>query len=385
MDHAQISQTLSRALGDAAQERSFVPLLDGLKHALMAAGVQVDRLQLPMSRVLGFRHPTYGLIILEWNHEIGYTSSLRSHDEMSPERASGARNTPFEGIVMKGDSHLIVPDLQSDSPTLPALVTLQARGYRGYLALGLPLPTGNHQPIAVCSRAPYPPNLPEHLDPLRTTLGIAVYAAIRTSQAIRVSQAYIGREAGPRVLDGEIRRGSTRRVEAGIVFCDIRGFTDLSERVEPETVVRVVNEVFAEVGDAAETRGGEILKFIGDAMLVIFPVSDNHAEVARAMVETARESLTRVESMSCDIRIGFGGHIGEVVQGNIGTPTRLDFTVMGPAVNLASRLEGLCKTLEADAVFSEAVAVYGLGLVQTGPQSVKGFVEPVETFTLGPG
>ena len=382
MDHAQISQILSRALGDASRDHSFLPLLDGLRAALTAAGVTVDRLQLPMSRALGFRHPTYGLVILEWNDAVGYTTSLRTHAELGPERGSGARNTPFEGIIRNGDSHLMVADLQSEPQTLPALVDLQSRGYRGYLALGLPLPTGNHQPIAVCSRAPFPPDLPAHLDGFRATFGLAIYAAIRTSQAVRVSMAYIGREAGPRVLEGEIQRGSTQRLEAGIVFCDIRGFTALSERVGPETVVRVVNDVFAVVGEAAESRGGEILKFIGDAMLVIFPVSDSRTDVARAMVETARESLAGVEALDCDIHIGFGGHIGEVVQGNIGTPNRLDFTVMGSAVNLASRLESLCKTLNADAVFSDTVALEGLGLVPAGPQSVKGVAEPVETFTL---
>ena len=148
------------------------------------------------------------------------------------------------------------------------------------------------------------------------------------------------------------------------------------------SVVRVVNHVFAVVGEAAESRGGEILKFIGDAMLVIFPVSDSRTDVARAMVETARESLAGVEALDCDIHIGFGGHIGEVVQSNIGTPNRLDFTVMGSAVNLASRLESLCKTLNADAVFSDTVALEGRGLGPAGPQSVKGVAEPVETFTL---
>jgi len=382
MDHAQIALDLSHALGTAARDQSFRPFVDGLRRALSSAGVRVDRLQLPMSRMLGFRHPTFGLVLSEWNDEHGHGTTVRTHAQLDATGVSGARDTPFEGIVFRGESHMIVPDLEASDASMAVLEDLRSRGYRGYLALGLPLPTGEDQPLAICSREPFPTDLPERLAPLRSLLGITVYAAIRTSQAFRVSQAYIGRESGPRVLQGEIQRGTTQRLEAGIIFCDIRGFTALSERVGPEEVVRVVNEVFAIVGEAAERRGGEILKFIGDAMLVIFPVADDRADTARAMVETARTALAGVAALDSGVQIGFGGHIGEVVQGNIGTPERLDFTVMGPAVNLASRLEGLCKPLKADAVFSDTVALEELGLVPAGPQSVKGVAAPVEAFTL---
>jgi class 3 adenylate cyclase len=100
------------------------------------------------------------------------------------------------------------------------------------------------------------------------------------------------------------------------------------------------------------------------------------------MVETARASLAGVAALDAGVAVGFGGHIGEVVQGNIGTPNRLDFTVMGPAVNLASRLEGLCKPLQADAVFSESVAAGTEGLRPAGRHAVKGVADPVATFTL---
>lgn len=383
MDQAEIAHILSRALGTAAEPPSFLPLIDGIRDALRAAGMQVDRVQLPLSRIMGFRHPTLGLVLATWDDESGHDGSeVMTHAFLDKLTIHGVMGTPFEGIVLRGEPHLFLPDLQADHGGIEMLGKLRDRGYRGYLALGLPTPEGHNQPLSICSRDPYPPDIPALVSTLRPLLGLTVYAGYRTSQAVRLAQAYIGHDSGPRVLAGDIQRGSTRKLEAGIVFCDIRGFTALSERLGAEGVVRVVNEVFGVIGKEAEDRGGEILKFIGDAMLVVFPVEGDRAAVARAMVETARASVAGVAALDAGVAVGFGGHIGEVVQGNIGTPNRLDFTVMGPAVNLASRLEGLCKPLQADAVFSQTVADAVEGLRPAGRHAVKGVAEAVSAFTI---
>lgn len=383
MDHAEIANILSRALGAAAAPPSFLPLIDGVRDALRAAGMRVDRVQLPMSRIMGFRHPTLGLVLATWDDQTGHAGSeVITHAFLDKLTINGVVGTPYEGLVLRGEPHLFVPDLAEDDRGIEMLRKLRDRGYRGYLALGLPTPEAHNQPLSICSRAPYPPDTAERIGALRPLLGLTVYAGYRTSQAVRLAEAYIGHDSGPRVLAGEIQRGSTRKLEAGIVFCDIRGFTALSERLGAEGVVRVVNEVFDVIGKEAEGRGAEILKFIGDAMLLVFPVEGDRAAVAQAMVETARASLAGVAALDAGVAVGFGGHIGEVVQGNIGTPNRLDFTVMGPAVNLASRLEGLCKPLQADAVFSESVAAGTEGLRPAGRHAVKGVADPVTTFTL---
>ncbi len=221
-------------------------------------------------------------------------------------------------------------------------------------------------------------------------LALAIYGAYRTSQAIQVARSYIGPTTGPRVLNGDISRGSTHTIEAGIMFCDVRGFTSLSERLGAEAVVPVMNRLFEVIGEEAEARDGEILKFIGDALLVVYALGERTpADVAHAMVETVRAAVERVrevaEELALPVAAGFGCHIGEVVYGNIGTMDRLDFTVMGPAVNLSSRLESLCKVVDRPAVFSEAIARHVEGLRPGGRHAVKGITEPVPVSVLSEG
>jgi adenylate cyclase len=388
MEHAPIAQGLVAALGRAAEEPSFLPLMEGIHEALVLAGVDADRIQLPMARSHGFRHPTLGLLLLTWTREDGTSDSeSMTHAQLDRLTLPGVVGTPFEHVVLHGAPPLRL-HLDQDAGGFGTLERLRDRGFRDYCAMGIPMPSGIRQPLSLCTRGSFPEDLPRRLQDIEGLLGLAIYGAYRTSQAMRMAEVYIGPQSGPRVLAGEIQRGSTRRIEAGIVFCDVRGFTALSERLGAERVVAVVNRVFEAVEDEARPRGGEILKFIGDAILLVFPVAspEQRASVCGALVETARRSLAAVEvlgeELSLPLGIGFGGHLGEVVQGNVGTPERLDFTVMGPAVNLASRLEGLCKPLRSGAVFSEAVAEHVPGLSRAGAHELKGLPGPVGAWVL---
>ena len=170
------------------------------------------------------------------------------------------------------------------------------------------------------------------------------------------------------------------------MFCDVRGFTALSQKLGTD-IIATMNQLFEAIGEEAEKRGGEILKFIGDAMLLIFRLDDStHDAVSRAMLETVDSARCRIEAVSASsghsLSVGFGCHIGNVIYGNIGTPSRLDFTVMGPAVNLASRLESLCKTVNATAVFSEAVNRHCSGLASAGTHQLKGIEESVPVWIV---
>ena len=387
MDPTALARKMVDALGQAAERQSFQPLVEGIEAVLAASGVVADRIQLPMARNLGFRHPTLGLLLVTWTREHGVAGTeTMSHEQLDQLSLPGVAGTPFEHTVLHGAPPLRLR-LAQDDGGFELLGRLREQGYRDYCNMGIPMPSGLRQPLSICTRGSFPEDVAERLQSLEGLLALAIYGAYRTSQAMRMAQVYIGPESGPRVLAGQIKRGSTRRIEAGIVFCDVRGFTAMSERLGAEKVVAVVNRVFAEVEAEARPRGGEILKFIGDAMLLVFPVEGRSpAEVAEAVVQTAQRSLARVEALTTELELplglGFGAHLGEVVQGNVGTPERLDFTVMGPAVNLASRLESLCKPLGAQAVFSTQVAEHVQGLQIAGEHQLKGIAEPVPVWVL---
>ena len=218
-------------------------------------------------------------------------------------------------------------------------------------------------------------------------LALSLYGAYQTDVASALAQTYLGTRTAENVLTGNIYRGSHDTLDAGIVFCDVRGFTAMSEKLGAEGVVKVMNDIFQIIEAEIAPRNGEILKFIGDALLVVFPrgaeVSDE--QVSEQMVQSALQSVMRVEALgrqlNLPLSVGFGCHLGSVLYGNIGTETRLDFTVMGPAVNLTSRLESMCKSLGAQLTVSRDVAQnYGGHLQSFGVHSVKGVAEPVEIW-----
>ena len=203
---------------------------------------------------------------------------------------------------------------------------------------------------------------------------------------------YVGRKAGERVLTGQIRRGSGETIRAVIWMSDIRGFTTLSDRLPRDALIALLNGYFDCVGAAIEAAGGEILKFIGDAVLAIFPLGVRYdlgvtAGAAIRAAERARTGLDALRKLPGGEKLDFGValHVGDVMYGNIGTSQRLDFTVIGPAVNLTARLESLTATLgEPILVSSEIAAAIGakLGprLESVGRHALKGMAAPVEAF-----
>jgi adenylate cyclase len=390
---------LIEGLDVMAEQVDFRPLLESVRSVLSASGVEADRVQIPMTKVLGFRHPTLWGVILTWHRQRNFAdTSMVTHDEAqanglpmtgpmtAPLDDTGAPRNPYFYIWGERD-WLYECDLESPDDDFELFEKMRADGFRYYACFRLKMPaTEIPAVVSLAAAEPFPDDLRQRLEPLRGLLGITCYAACRTSQAHKIAVSYVGRTTGPKVLEGHMVRGSSQTVEAGVMFCDVRGFTALSQKVGAE-IIPIMNQLFEAIGDEAEQRGGEILKFIGDAMLLIFPLEgSSQAGVAEAMLETVRHALPRVAQVAQrtghDVSAGFGCHIGDVIYGNIGTPERLDFTVMGSCVNLASRLESLCKPLEATAVFSQSVQAHCAELSPAGSHALKGISEPVRVWVL---
>lgn len=205
---------------------------------------------------------------------------------------------------------------------------------------------------------------------------------------------YVGNRAGERVLGGQIRRGHTETMNAAIWLSDLRGFTALSDRLPAEKIVDVLNAYFDCQVQPILDRGGEVLKFMGDGLLAVFPIAedDGHAqEVCRNVLEAARESRARVDALQCDsdgaivgpLRFGVALHVGKILYGNIGGGNRLDFTCIGPAVNLAARLEKIAGKLGRTVVASEDFTrICASGWSDLGEFPIAGFARAERVYGL---
>jgi adenylate cyclase len=189
---------------------------------------------------------------------------------------------------------------------------------------------------------------------------------------------YVGIDAEKRILSGHTRRGEVESLEAALMFCDMRGFTELSNRLPSERMLELLNIYFDQAVPVVTEGGGEILKFMGDGMLALFRDAARPSSSCAAAFKAARLAHERLGAMSLpdvELRAGIGLHFGEVSYGNIGSGERLDFTVIGRDVNLTSRIEGFCELSER---FASLLTLPGA--TSLGWHVIKGFVEPIQLF-----
>jgi adenylate cyclase len=212
---------------------------------------------------------------------------------------------------------------------------------------------------------------------------------IKNRLARTLLETYVGSHASEMVLAGATRRGSGTTVRAAIMICDLRDFTRISDNWPRDDVIDLLNGYFDAMSEPIARHGGEILKFIGDGLLAIFPLDRPSAcanllhAVAEARQAMAALNKSNGEAGRAPLNYGIGVHVGDVMYGNIGSLTRLDFTVIGPAVNMASRLEALTKQLGRNVLLSRAFADLvqsDFDLERVGEYPVRGFSDPIELF-----
>ena len=272
----------------------------------------------------------------------------------------------------------------------PILADLRSEGATDFLALPLHFLNGEVHAASFAARRPGGFGDAEvaalrRLMPPFTRVA-EIYALRRMAR--NILDAYLGQQAGEKVLAGQIKRGDGEEIRAVIWFCDLRDSTPLADSMSREAFLALLNEYFECVLGPVQERNGEILRFIGDAALAIFPVGNDPAAVACAKaLAAAKDSITRMEKLnatrSTPLRFGIGLHLGLVLYGNIGTPTRIEFTVIGAAANEAARIESLCKALKVDLLISEHVARHLAEPPRSlGRHALRGVGEPIELFTV---
>jgi adenylate cyclase len=281
------------------------------------------------------------------------------------------------------------------SPHFPIVEELQAEGVTDYIALPLPFIGGTVNASSWTTRQPGG-FTEEQLAALRkivTPLARVIEIISLTRTAASLLDTYVGNRAGERIMGGQIRRGHTETMNAAIWLSDLRGFTALSDRLPAETVVSILNQYFDCQVAAIKKHGGEVLKYMGDGLLAVFPIDEyvgDERQVCLHVLEAAHESRASVADLQYPIgdaierfRFGVALHVGRILYGNIGGGNRLDFTCIGPAVNLAARLEKIASQTRRTVVASEGFAgICRGGWSDLGEFPVAGFSKAARVYGL---
>ncbi|MGB0684078.1 MAG: adenylate/guanylate cyclase domain-containing protein [Magnetovibrionaceae bacterium] len=377
--------TEGRRLGD------FGRLIQGLFERLEAARAPVWRVRIGIRTI----NPVFYSHAVEWwrgKDKVGVWQVGHAITESDDYRGSPIQWVHQNGITYRRRLTQLEP---SDHSVLHSI-----RGLGGFDYLAIPIIFTDGQ-INVMTLSTDRADGFSDADIAKFEALINLLTPILESIAVRrlatsLLDTYLGHRTGQRVLNGQFKRGDAETLEAALWFSDLRDFTPITESLSAEEMLATLNAYFEFVAAATTSRGGEILRFIGDAMLIVFPTAQ-HGDLATACqsaldaAEDAFASLATANVMrrhrgEPEINFGVGLHAGTVVYGNVGAPDRLDFTVMGTAVNRTARLEGLTKKLGRPLLLSAEVA--SLVKVETeslGAHEMKGVAEPQEVFCLKKG
>jgi adenylate cyclase len=393
-----INRWIVRASLDGADEVSIV---DGACTRLAAAGVPLMRAAL----VGDMLDPSFDSLGVRWTRDKGavHETFLRATDAAS---SQAWLTSPFHVLVTGPDARLRRRlDATYRTGEFPVLDEFRQRGGTDYVAmavrLGEAMWLGETRGVVASWLTDAPTGFDEDaVDLLAESLpALSTVFLWRSMQrsARSLMTTYLGTDAAQRVLAGNVVRGRAEAIHAVVWYSDLVGFTRIADAHPAELVLAMLNEYAEAQVEAIESRGGHVLKFIGDGLLAIFPHGDDSGACARAL-DAAAEARRRLDALNgtrraaglpvSDAHIAL--HIGELLYGNVGSPRRLDFTVLGAAVNEAARIEALCGSLDQHVIVSSAFALAAgdearSRLVSLGRYAMKGVARPQELYTLDPG
>lgn len=397
---AMSSWLVARGLEGVAREE----LLTGYCEKLQGLGVPLYRVHVAQRAI----HPRFGSIGFEWLRDGGDAALARYAHVSSPRREW--LQSPLYHLLSSGTLEFR-EDLRrrGEQSRFPLLNELREQGATDYFATGLLFekardlskldPNNTPQGMLVSFASDAAEGFSDaDLDLIRATLpplGLALKSTSNRRMARDLLQVYLGPDAGERVLSGEIERGSVQEIEAVICLFDLSGFTSLAEQIPGPELIAMLNAYFGLAVDEIQARGGNVLKFMGDGLLAIFDQPDPE-QAAAAALDTVTALSDRIAAANRArerdglpvTRCTFALHAGEIYYGNIGAETRLDFTVIGPAVNLAARIADMHRPLGRRVILSEqvfhAARKGNHDLVSLGRYVLRGVSQPQELYTIWP-
>jgi adenylate cyclase len=398
------------AVGEGLRGADAAALFDGLCRRLVSAGVPLWRAFAGMKTL----HPQWGGYGYTWWRRLNAIQPTQF--ERGDEYEQSVINSPIGHLIRLGEARAAAASDEAADPWLhlrrrlngaeaqldfPQLEELAASGATDYFAEvvrfgadGDPSRgTGVGYSFATDRAAGFGDDDILLLKAVLPAVSLAMMADAGYTIASGLLGAYLGADAGRRVHAGAVDRGSVESIRAVLWYADIRGFTALADTTPGAAVIELLDEVFETLTASLRPRGGQVLKFLGDGMLAIFPFEDGTPEqICRRALEAAAEAMRAIDRLKAARReaskptaeVDLALHLGEVLYGNVGAVDRLDFTVIGPAVNEAARIEALCEPLGRKVLVSaELAGAVGNGCLEPlGHHTLRGLRDKREIFAL---
>lgn len=377
-----------------------VEIMGGLCERLAGLGVPLLRAMVGLDTL----HPLLGGRIFRWWRGEGASVSEFGREAYAATSSLWVQS-PYYHLLAAGESlyRFRYPSPDGTYP-FPVLADLVEHGVTDYIACVQPLGDAARIGELDCIFSSWSSDAPggfaaadvARIEAVRPFLAAAITTAAVRQITRTIVETYLGRDAGERVLRGAIERGVTETIRAVLWFSDLKGFTSMVDSIDPALVMPLLNDHAEPQVTAIHAHGGTVLKFIGDGILAIFPVGDDTAEAcgrALAAAEQAFAALAEVNARRAAAALPttdayLALHVGEVSYGNIGGQDRLDFTVIGPAVNEAARMSAMCRSLGQDIivsqVFADAAPSSRARLVPLGSHTLRGVSRAQALFALPP-
>jgi adenylate cyclase len=397
MTEAEIAKLATWLAKAGLEGRTETALVDGFCSRAVAGGMPLARAMLLVDTL----HPIHEGRAFRWERDKPESTLTEYGRTSEGEALERWRTSPLYRLLTSGDSLLRLPVTAETEAEFPSFVEFREAKFTDYVAIVNRFAEDGVIGEMDCIYSYWTTDRPEGfsddeiaaLKRLTPFLGLAIKAASLGRIAETLVETYLGRDAGRRVLRGRIERGVTDRIETVLWFSDLRNFTRISEASAPEEIIPLLNDYAEAIISSIQLNGGDVLKLIGDGVLAIFPAEERSRACAAALdaASAARETVAalntrRLEESLPATDMYLGLHIGEVFYGNVGSKDRLDFTVVGPAVNEVSRIAAMCRSVDQpiliSAAFAQSCASQNHAFASVGRFALRGVGKPQELYTL---
>jgi adenylate cyclase len=398
MDYARLLPLIAWIAAAGLSGRRELDLLQGFCERALASGLPLTRAVIGVDTL----HPVLEGRVFEWQRDAA-SPTESEYGRLDPDSSENKwLQSPFHRLYESGET-TFRQRLGNERLDFPVLEELRQRGMSDYLAMVNRFGAEGAIGLMDCTYSSWATDRPggfgdadlAALEFLVPCLAHAIRGASTARIAETLVETYLGRDAGHRVLQGHIERGVAERISAVLWFSDLQGFTRITDTAPPTEIIPLLNDYADAIVSALHGHGGEVLKFMGDGVLGIFDAASPE-DACRQALDAADDAIRRVAALNRRREAGglpvtrfyLGLHVGDVFYGNVGSFDRLDFTVVGPAVNETSRIAAMCRSLDQDVLlssaFAEAAGPSRRRLVSVGRYALRGVQRPQELYTLDP-